>query len=182
MVAAEIAKKLCCVLTMLVTEEVKLPGETNVLALVHQDGGFTYNKMFSAGQLEWFASEYHTYIEQEKTKKFHALNRLLGERGLIRDDLLHGRNVVLVSDGLLSNLSLDAAKDFLKSIHIERLIVATPFANVKGVDRMHLAADEIHCLNIVDGVLGINHYYDDNTMPTREEIIRTIETIVLNWR
>lgn len=180
-VAAEIAKALHCVLTMLLTEEIKLPGELNAVAVINQDGGFTYNNMFSAGQIEGFAAEYHTYLEQEKEKKFHALNRLLGDGGLIRKDLLRGRNIILVSDGLQNGLSLDAAADFLKPVKIERLIVATPLASVPAVDRMHLLADEIVCLSTVENFMNVGHYYENNKMPSREELVKTIETIVLNW-
>ncbi len=180
-VAAEIAKALHCVLTMLLTEEIKLPGEHNAVAVVNQDGGFTYNKMFSTGQLEGWAAEYHTYLEQEKEQKFHAINRLLGEGGLIRPDLLYGRNVILVSDGLHNGLSLDAAADFLKPIKIQKLIVATPLASVAAVDRMHLLADQIVCLSVPDNLMDIGHYYDNNKMPSRDELVKTIETIVLNW-
>ncbi len=181
-IGAEIAKALHCVLTMLLTEEIKLPGELNAVAVVNQDGGFTYNNMFSAGQLEGFAAEYRTYLEQEKEQKFHAINRLLGEGGLIRRDLLYGRNVILVSDGLANGLSLDAAADFLKPIKIEKLIIATPLASVPSVDRMHLMADEIVCLSVVENFMDIGHYYENNTMPEHEALIKTIETIVLNWR
>lgn len=180
-VAAEIAKSLHCVLTMLLTEEIKLPGEHNAVAVVNQDGGFTYNKMFSTGQLEGWAAEYHTYLEQEKEQKFHAINRLLGEGGLIRADLLYGRNVILVSDGLQNGLSLDAAADFLKPIKVEKLIVATPLASVTAVDRMHLLADQIVCLSVPDNLMDIGHYYENNKMPQRDELVKTIETIVLNW-
>lgn len=182
LVGAEIAKALHCVLTLLLTEEVKLPGETNALAVVNQDGGFTYNNMFSAGQIEGFASEYHTYIEQEKEKKFHAINRLLGDGGLIRSDLLQGRHIILVSDGLQNGLSLDAAMDFLKPIKVEKLIVATPLASVQAVDRMHLIADEIVCLNVPENFMSVNHYYENNTLPSHDVLQKTIETIVLNWQ
>lgn len=181
-VGAEIASRLHCVLTMLLTEEVKLPGETKPIAVVNQDGGFTYNNLFSTGQLEGFTADYHNYLEQEKMQKFHAINRLLGDGGLIRRDLLYGRNVILVSDGLNSGISLDAASDFLKPIKIDRLIVATPLATVAAVDRMHILADEIQCLSVVENYMNTNHYYDDNKMPNRDLIIKTIETIVLNWR
>lgn len=181
-IGAEIAKALHCVLTMLLTEEVKLPGEHSPLAVVNQDGGFTYNNMFSTGQLEGFTSEYHNYIEQEKLQKFQSINRLLGEGGLIRQDLLYGRNVILVSDGLQNGLSLDAAAAFLKPIKIERLIVATPLASIPAVDRMHLMADEIVCLSVVENMMGIGHYYDDNQLPSHEQLVKTIETIVLNWK
>ncbi len=180
-VAAEIATRLHCVLTMLLTEEIKLPGESDAVAVVNQDGGFTYNNMFSAGQLEEFTSEYHNYLEQEKREKFHAINQLLGAGGLIRPDLLYGHNVILVSDGLNSGLSLDAAAQFLKPIKIERLIVATPLASVPAVDRMHLVADEIVCLSVLENYMNTDHYYEDNQMPSHEELVKTIEKIVLNW-
>ncbi len=181
LVGAEIAKALHCVLTMLLTEEVKLPGEHSPLAVVNQDGGFTFNNLFSAGQLEGFTSEYHNYIEQEKVQKLHAINRLLGEGGLIRQDLLYGRIVILVSDGLQTGLSLDAAADFLKPIKLEKIIIATPLASVPAVDRMHLLADEIVCLSVVENFMDVGHYYENNQMPSHEELIKTIETIVLNW-
>ena len=181
-IAAEIATRLHCVLTMLLTEEVKLPGEHDAIAVVNQDGGFTFNNMFSTGQLEEFTSEYHNYIEQEKRQKFHTINQLLGEGGLIKPELLYGHNVILVSDGLNSGLSLDAAADFLKPIKVARIIVATPLASVPAVDRMHLLADEIACLSVVENYMNTDHYYEDNTMPPHEELIKTIEKIVLNWK
>lgn len=182
MVAAEIAKRLHCVLTMLLTEEVRLPGEKDPLAVVDQEGGFTYNNMFSAGQLEAFTGEFHSFIEQEKRLKFHSINQLLGSGGLIRRDLLYGHNVILVSDGLKNALSLDAAAAFLKPIRIERLIIATPMASVPAVDRMHLMADEIVCLSVLENYMNTNHYYDSNKLPSHEKIIKTIETVVLNWK
>lgn len=181
-VAAEIATRLHCVLTMLLTEEIKLPGEHDPVALVNQDGGFTYNNMFSTGQLEEFQTEYHNYLEQEKLQKFHAINRLLGEGGLIRNDLLYGHNVILVSDGLSTGISLDAAADFLKPIRLERLIIATPLASVPAVDRMHLLADEIVCLSVLENYMNTDHYYENNKIPSHEEIIKTIEKIVFSWK
>lgn len=181
-VAAEIATRLHCVLTMLLTEEIHLPGESDPLAVVNQEGGFTYNNMFSAGQLEEFVGEYHNYIEQEKRLKFHSINKLLGAGGLIRPDLLYGHNIILVSDGLNNALSLDAAAQFLKPIKAEKIVVATPLASVPAVDRMHLLADEIMCLSVVENYMNTNHYYDDNKLPPHPELVKTIETIVLNWK
>ncbi len=181
-IGAEIAIQLHCVLTMLLTEEIKIPGERDPLAVVNQNGGFMYNNMFSAGQLEEFASEYHGFIEQEKREKFHNINQLLGEGGLIRRDLLYGHNVILVSDGLNNALSLDAAVEFLKPIKIARLIIATPIASVPAVDRMHLVADEICCLSVLENYMTTNHYYEDNQLPPHKDLVRTIESIVLNWK
>ena len=180
-VGAQIAAALHCVLTMLLIEPIELPGEPDPVAGINQDGGFTYNNMYSTGQLEEFVSEYYGYIEQAKRQKLHEMNRLLGEGGLIRRDLLRGHNIILVSDGLNSGFSLDVASDYLKPIRADRLIMATPIASVSAVDRMHIMTDEIHCLSVIDNYMNTNHYYEDNALPTHETIIDTIKSVVLNW-
>lgn len=181
-IGAEIALKLRCVLTMLLTESIKLPGEHDALAVVDQEGGFTYNSMFSAGQLDGFTSEYQTFIEQSKREKFHELNNSLGKGGIIRPDLLINHQVIVVSDGLETGVSLEAALNYLKPITLDRLIIVTPLASVPAVDKMHLFADEIVCLSVVENYMGTDHYYEDNNLPEHGEIVKTIEGIVLNWQ
>lgn len=182
MVAAQIAAQLHCVMMMLLTEQIKLPGENDPIASIDQDGIFTYNGMYSTGQLEEFTTEYHGYIEQAKMQKLHEMNRLLGGGGIIDPKLLRYHNVILVSDGLKNGLSLDAAAAFLKPFKLEKLVVATPLASVSAVDRMHLFADDIVCLSVVENFMGIDHYYDDNSMPPHEQIVDIIKNIVMQWQ
>lgn len=181
-VAEEIAIKLHCVMTLLLTEDIKLPGELDALAVVDQNGGFTYNSMFSAGQLEGFTSEYQSYIEQTKREKFSQINRLLSDGGIIDRSLLQGRHVILVADGLPTGISLDAAIQYLKPIKTESIIIAVPVASVGAVDKMHLMTDKIVCLSVVESYIITDHYYENNDMPTHEKIIKTIQSIVLNWK
>src|SRR5580692_10429505 len=81
-VGAQIVAKLHCPLMLLLTQDIKLPGETSVLGVVDQNGGFSYNDLFSTGELEELSSEYHNFIEQEKLDKWHSLNRLLSDGGI----------------------------------------------------------------------------------------------------
>lgn len=182
MIASQLAVQLHCVLMMLLTEPITLPGEHIPMGVIDQSGGFTYNGFFSAGQLEEFTSEYRNYIEQSKTDQLSKINRLLGGGGIIEPDMLRYHNVILVSDGLSNGLSLDAAAAFLKPYKLEKLIIATPLASVPAVDRMHLLADEIFCLDIVENYLDTNHYYDNNAMPSHEAIVAAIKDIVLKWK
>lgn len=181
-VAAQIAMKLHCVMMLLMMEQINLPGEPDPVAVINQDGGFTYNNMFSTGQLEEFTSEYYQLIEQEKREKMHDINALLSPGGIIRKDLLRGHNIILVSDGLNNGFSLDSAADFLKPVKAERLIVATPLASVPAVDRMHMLTDEIYCLSVVENFIETNHYYENNRIPSHEKIIDTIKTVMLQWK
>jgi predicted phosphoribosyltransferase len=181
MVGAEIAVRLKSVLTMLLTAPITLPHETDVVATVNQDGEMTYNDLYSTGELEDLQSEFRNYIEQQRMQSIHEMNSLLGRGGLIRRDLLADHNVILVSDGLNSGFSLDAAAQFLKPIRIEKLIVATPLASVPAVDRMHILADEIYCLNVLPDYMNTDHYYETKDTPNHDAVINIIESVVENW-
>lgn len=181
-VGEQIAKALHCVLTMLLVEDIQVPGEGMSFGGVSQNGGFTYNGMFSAGEMEYYTSEYHGYLEEQKRLAFQKINRLLGDGGVIDNELLRDRVVILVADGLDTGASLDVAIDFLKPIRIKRLVVATPVATVQSVDKLHILADELHILDVKTNFMGVDHYYDQNDIPSHEDTIAKINQIVLNWR
>lgn len=181
-VGMQIATALGCALTMLLTDPIELPGEPDPLAVIDQDGDFTYNHQYSPGQLEEFDMEYHNYIEQTKMNKLYKLHKLTGDIGLIRKDLLRDHNVLLVSDGLSTGFSLEAAVEYLKPIKTKRLVAITPFATVPAVDRMHILTDEIHCLSVVDNFIDTNHYYEDSSLPPHQTILDAVGNIIEHWR
>src|ERR1700760_4846651 len=110
------------------------------------------------------------------------MNRLLGPGGVIDPRLLKGRTVIVVSDGLVNGMSMRAAAEYLKPIDTNGLVMITPFASVSAVDQMHMLADEILCLNVLEDIISINHYYDDNRLPPHEKVVHIIEDIVLRWK
>jgi len=181
-VGEQIARELHCILTMLLVQEIEVPGEGISFGAVAEDGGFTYNGMFSAGEIEEYASEYHGYLEEKKREAYQNLNRLLGDGGLIDENMLRDHVVILVADGLDTGLSLDSAVNFLKPIRIKRLVVATPVSTVQAVDKLHIMADELHILDVKDNFMGTNHYYTHNDIPSHEDTIAKINKIVLNWK
>lgn len=182
LVGEEIAAALHCVLTMLLIEDIQVPGESLSFGGVSEAGGFTYNGMFSAGEIEEYTSEFHGYLDEQKREAFQRLNRLLGDGGLIDKSLLRDRTVILVADGLDNGVSIDVALDFMKPIRTERIVVATPVASIPAVDKLHTLADEIHILDVKENFMGTDHYYTDNTVPSHEDTIAKINQIVLNWK
>ncbi len=181
-VGEQIAQALHCILTMLLVEDIQVPGEDVSFGGVSQNGGFTYNGMFSAGEIEEYSGEFHGYLEEQKREAFQRINRLLGDGGIIDSDMLRDHIVILVADGLDNGASLDVAVDFLKPIRIRKLIVATPVATVPAVDKLHMIADELHVLDVKENFMGTNHYYEQNDIPSHEDTIAKINQIVLNWR
>jgi predicted phosphoribosyltransferase len=182
LVGEQIATALHSILTMLLIEDIQVPGENVSFGGVSENGNFSYNGMFSAGEIEEYTSEFHGYLDEQKREAFQKMNRLLGDGGLINNDMLRDHVIILVSDGLDNGASLDVAADFLKPIRIKRLVVAAPVASIPAVDKLHMLADELHILDVKENFMGTDHYYNQNTIPSHEETIAKINQIVLNWR
>lgn len=182
MVGAQIALQLHAVLCMLLVQPIELPREGSPIGGIAEDGSFAYNGLYSPGEIEELLAEYHSYIEQEKEARLSEMHRLLGGGGLIRKDLLEDKVVILVSDGLSSGFSLDVAAEFLKPVHYKKLVIATPLASVRAVDRMHVLGDDIYCLNVLEDFLVVDHYYETRDVPSHDMIVKTIEEITQHWR
>lgn len=182
LVGEQIAAALHCVITMLLIEDIEIPGESLSFGGVSQSGAFTYNGMLSAGELEEYTSEFHGYLDEKKREAFQKINRLLGDGGLIDKSMLLDRVIILVADGLDNGVSVDVAMDFLKPIRTQRIVVAVPVASVPAVDKLHITADEVHILDVKDNFMGVDHYYDENNIPSHEETVTKINQAILNWR
>lgn len=182
LVGEQIAAQLHCILTMLVTEGIEVPGESMSFGAVSQAGNFTYNSEFSSGEIDEYTSEFHGYLDDQKRQAFSRINRLIGEGGTITQDMLRERVVILVSDGFSDGAVIAVALDFLKPIHILKLVVVSPVATIPAVDQLHINADEIHVLDVKENFMGTDHYYTDNSVPSHEQTVQKINQIVLNWR
>ena len=183
LIGEQIAVKLHCVLMMLLSEGIEIPGESLSIGAMSQSGQFTYNSQFSDGEINEYTSEFHGYLEEKKREAHQKMNRLLGDGGIIDKDMLKDRVVILASDGFGDDLSvLDVALSFLKSVRIEKLVIAVPFCGVAAVDKLHMTVDEMHILDVKENFMGSNHYYEDNTLPSKEETIAKINQVILNWK
>ncbi len=181
-VGAQIAASLHCVLSLLLNEEITLPRELEAIAAISQDGSVTYNSTYSPGELDELIGEYYQYIEQEKLVRLRKLHSLLGSGSTVDKRLLAGRNVILVSDGLGSGFAVDLAVEFLKTVPIEKIIVATPLATIPAVDRLHVTVDEIYCLSVIENFMSTDHYYDQRDIPPHDKVVEIMQRITLNWK
>ncbi len=182
MVGAQIAQELHCVLTLLQSADITLPREPEAIAGITAGGKVAYNHSYSDGEIAELTSEYFGYIEEQKLTRMHDMNQLVGSTGTISKELLKNHNVILVSDGMKTGFAVDLAAEFLKPIELEKFIVATPFAGVQAVDRMHVLADDLYCLNVIADYIDTDHYYDQQDVPDHETVLKVIEQLVLQWQ
>lgn len=181
-VGEQIASALHCVLTMLLIENIEIPGENLSFGSISEGGNFSFNSEVSRAEMEEYTTEYHGYFEEQKRISFQHINRLLGDGGLIDHDMLRDHTIILVNDGFDKTSIIDAAIDFLKPIRIARLVIVGPVASSEAIDKLHVAADELHILDVKANYFDTNHYYNQNEIPSHEETIDKINKIVLNWR
>jgi predicted phosphoribosyltransferase len=87
-----------------------------------------------------------------------------------------------VTDGLKTGFNFDLAVEFLKPIAIEKLVAAVPLASASAVDRLHIQADDLYCLDVIEDYLETGHYYDKQDVPDHATVLKTIEHIILNWK
>ena len=182
MVGAQIALRLHAFLSLLLVEPIDLPNEPDPIGTIAETGDFSYNSLFSAGQIEELMGDYRGVVEDEKRTGLVRMHRLLGEGSGIRRDLLHQKHVILVSDGFSTGYSLDIALEVFKPIVYRQLIIATPIASTSAVDRMHVMGDAIYCLSVADNYLDTEHYYDHHDVPDRADVVRIVEEIQEKWR
>lgn len=182
MVGAQIASQLQCIIMLLLSDEIKLPLEPDALAGITSGGDFAYNTRYSTGEVEELTSEYFGLIEQEKRTSMHNLNGLVKTGSVVNRKLLKEQNIILVSDGLKSAFSLDIALVYLKTIEVKKIIIATPIASVRAVDRMHVACDEIYCLSVVEDFISTDHYYDRQDIPEHDEIMSMLKNLIEMWQ
>ncbi len=182
MVGVQIASQLPCVLTLLETAKIMLPREPQAIAGLTPGGRMAYNSSYSKGELDEIVGENYGLIEQEKLTVMHELNQLIGSGGIINKGLLKNHNVIVVSDGLKTGFDVELAVEFLKPVEIEKLIVAVPFASVPAVDRLHVLADDLYCLNVLADYIDTDHYYDKQDVPDHQIVLKTIERVVANWQ
>ena len=181
LVGNEIARLTHSSLSILLSQDINLPGESIAIGEIDQMGTFTHNRMYSAGQLEEFNKEYLNHIEQEKMKKMHAINRMVGKGGFVRPEVLRNHVVFVVSDGVNSGLAYDVALTFLKPIKTQLVVAVSPVASIDAIDMLHSRFDDINCLSVVEHFLATSHYYDDNDLPERDEILNLIDHIAVRW-
>ncbi len=180
-VGSQIAMSVHANLMMLGTSKINLPREPKAIGGLTQTGALVYNPEMPEGEREEMMVEYHNFIDQKRMENFHELNVLLGKTGAVDRTLLRRRVVVVVADGLSDGFLLDMAADFLKPVKIKRLVLAVPIASVQAVDRMHLLGDELHVLSVPENYISTNHYFEDNTIPSQEGLVKIMNNISLEW-
>jgi putative phosphoribosyl transferase len=181
-VGEQIARRLHCALSLLLTARITAPGdESLVLGTIDQEGGFSYNSMITAGEMEEYLEDMRNYLEEEKLHHLYQMATVVGEHGLADPAQLEGRTIVIATDGVKNGLSFDAALHFLQRIRVEKAVAAIPVGPAEAIERVHGLVDELHYLYIPDNFIKVSHYYTDEGRIDPTTIMDRINNVVTKW-
>jgi putative phosphoribosyl transferase len=181
-VGERIAARLHCTLSLLLTSRISAPGDDSlVIGTIDQTGGFTYNSMIAAGEMEEYLEEMRGYVEEQKIHQMYQMTSVVGEHGLADPAQLAGRNVIIATDGVKNGLSFDAALHFLERVRVEKTIAAIPVGPAEVIERLHGMVDELHYLYIPDNFFTVAHYYTDEPKIDPDSVMERINGVVANW-
>lgn len=181
-VGEQIARRLHCTLSLLLTSRITAPGdESLVIGTMDQSGGFTYNSMIAAGEMEEYLEDMRSYVEEEKLHQMYKMSSVVGEHGQADPAQLAGRNVIIATDGVKNGLSFDAALHFLSRVRVEKTIAAVPVGPAEVIERLHGMVDEIHYLYIPESFFSVGHYYTDEPDIDPESVVERIDNVVARW-
>ena len=66
--------------------------------------------------------------------------------------------------------------------YVKKISTAAKRQAIKQALTLANEAKKVHILDVKTNFYDVNHYYDNNEVPTREETIAKINNIILNWR
>ena len=182
LVGEQIARRIHSTLSLLLTARITAPGDDIlVIGTMDQAGGFSYNSMIPAGEMEEYMEDLRSYVEEEKMRQIYHMTTLVGENGTADPAQLVGRNIIIATDGVKNGLSFDAAKHFLSRIPVEQVVAAIPVGPAEVIERLHGLVDSVHYLYIPENFFSVKHYYTNESEVDVDDVVERINTVVSRW-
>jgi putative phosphoribosyl transferase len=90
---------------------------------------------------------------------------------------MHGRDVVLVDDGLATGVTAEAALRSLRAVAPARVVLAAPVGAAETVQRLEQLADAVVCVETPADFLAVGRWYEHFEQTTDDEVIALHEPV-----
>lgn len=169
-VAAEVARALGLPLDVLVVRKLGAPGNPEyAVGAVDEDGRVV------GGTSSLVSEEYLQEAAREGREEIARRLRLYRQG---REPLdVHGREVVVVDDGIATGMTLLAALESLRRRGAARIVVATPVAPPEAATRIGAKADEYVVLLEPAGFGAVGQFYYEFDQTSDAEVMRLLEPV-----
>jgi putative phosphoribosyl transferase len=110
--------------------------------------------------------------EQREIDRRSLLYR--GARSMIE---VHGKEVIIVDDGLATGSTMLAAVRALRHQGARKIVVAVPVGPPSTCDAMRREADQVICLSLPEPFEAVGAWYEDFTQVTDQEVQQALSSV-----
>lgn len=175
-VAAEVAAHLAAPLRVGVARKIGAPGQPELaLGAVTAQGPATYDEQLLAA---FHTDEQALQDSCEREREEARRRERLYQQGPAVP--LHGRDVVLVDDGLATGATARAAVRMVRQDGPNGIVLAVPVAAPEAVEALRQEADEVVCVLRPRAFHAVGQWYRDFQPTTDEEILAVLREIGAN--
>jgi putative phosphoribosyl transferase len=165
-IAYEVSQALNCPLDVLIVRKIGHPRNSEYgIGAITEDGSYWLDPEASVSHITSLVID--SIIAKEKKE----LERRIAK---YRDhDLpnLRGKNIVLVDDGLATGVTAKVGARYLKSLGVEKIILAVPVCASDSVKKLRTEVDQVICINEPEYFLGVGEYYKKFDQTSDEEVL-----------
>ncbi|MCP4087564.1 MAG: hypothetical protein GY745_21340 [Actinomycetia bacterium] len=179
-IGAQLSQYLQSPLQLYLSNEIEVPGGLKIGG-VNTEGGFSYNSSMAESETDYVYQEFHGYIEESKRTNLSQLNRELGDKTVIRRDLIRNRNIIFVADAMTDTIMLDSALEYIKSVAYKSVAMCAPVVSSTVVSPLKQRTDYIYYSSTIDFFYGKDHYFEDNKVFERDEGISLVHNYLKLW-
>lgn len=166
-VAAEIARELAVPLDVMVVRKLGMPGHEEFAVGAIASGDVTVLDETLIQRLRIEGSRLQAVIDKERRELIRRETAYRGDRAYPD---LHGRQVLLVDDGIATGSSMLAAIRAVRQLGADHCTLAVPVAPVETLDRLADEVDAVICVETPAPFRAVGQWYVDFGQTSDEEV------------
>lgn len=173
-VGAEVARELEAPLDVLVVRKIGHPGHEEFAIGAMASGGVMVMNTGSDALLRNVPkTEIDRIIERERLELHRREALYRGDRAAVP---VHGREVILVDDGLATGATMRAAVQAVRQLQPSHVAVAVPVGARESCDALEAVADDVVCIRTPEPFHAVGSWYSDFPQTSDDEVRSLLAT------
>jgi putative phosphoribosyl transferase len=171
-VAREVAGLLGAPLDMWIVRKVGAPGNPELGVGAVAEGGEVFIDEQMIGELDIADEEVSAEVARKHAELEERARRL--RRGAPPPDVT-GRTVIVVDDGIATGVTARAALRAIRRRGAGRVVLAAPVGAVETLEALSADADDVVCLEPIEGLGAVGFWYDDFSSVSDGDVLEILE-------